>query len=286
MTKRQRAFAALAALALLWGYNWVVMKIAVQYAGPFSFAAWRTLGGAMLLLVVAVLLRRPIVPRFAGPFLAIGIFQTAGFVGLVTWAIVASGVGQVAMLAYTMPFWVALLGWPLLHERLNARQVVAVAIAAAGVACMIGPLRGALSSALALGAGGCWAIGVIVTKRLQAREDVDVFNLTLWQLLFGGVVLAVVAIFVPERATEWSSTYVAVLVYNIAFATALAYLLWLFVLRELPARDASMGTLVNPIIGALAAWIQLGERPPLLEVAGMALVVTGLFVLSPAREQQ
>ena len=36
-----RAFAALMLLTVIWGYNWVVMKSALQYAGPFQFAALR-----------------------------------------------------------------------------------------------------------------------------------------------------------------------------------------------------------------------------------------------------
>ena len=282
ISKRTLALIALAALALLWGYNWVVMKVAVQYAGPFAFAASRTLGGAVVLLLSAMLARKPLKPQYPLEFAIIGIFQTAAFLGFVTWAIVASGVGRTAMLSYTMPFWVVLLGWPLLHERLRTAQAIAVAIAFVGVACMIGPLDNWFGDALALAAGSSWALATIVTKRLQARAKIDLFNLTMWQMLFGGIVLAVVALSAHEHATAWTPIYVAALAYNIFGATAIAYLLWLFALSVLPARDASMATLANPIVGAVAAWIQLGERPPFLETAGMVLVVVGLLALSVA----
>ena len=45
-------FAALALLALLWGYNWVVMKVAMQYAEPFTFAALRTFVGAVFMFAL------------------------------------------------------------------------------------------------------------------------------------------------------------------------------------------------------------------------------------------
>lgn len=293
MSRRNLALLALAALALLWGYNWVVMKIAVHYAGPFAFAAWRTLGGAVVLFLVGVVLRKPLRPQFPAFFAVVGLFQTAAFLGLVTWAIVASGVGQTAMLAYTMPFWVAILGWPLLNERLHLTQSLAIVIALVGVACMIGRLDSWFGDALALAAGACWAVATIVIKRFGKRERVDLFNMTAWQMLLGGIALVVVSLFVHEAPTVWTPVYVGALAYNVIAATAIAYLLWLFVLDALPARDASMGTLANPIIGAVAAWIQLGERPPLLETAGMILVAIGLVVLSladrfalPPREQQ
>ena len=50
------ALIALGALSFIWGYNWVVVKVALGYAGPFMFAALRTLlGGAALLAVIPFL---------------------------------------------------------------------------------------------------------------------------------------------------------------------------------------------------------------------------------------
>ncbi|MHB1799616.1 MAG: DMT family transporter [Vulcanimicrobiaceae bacterium] len=277
------ALAALAALSLIWGYNWVVMKVAVQYAPPFAFAAVRTVLGALLLLGVAVALRRPLRPRKPWHLLGLGLFQTTGFIGLATWAVVASGAGKVAVLAYTMPFWVALLAWPVLGERLRAAQAFAVALAMAGILCIldIGQLHGTLlSDGLGVGCGASWAIGVVIAKRMQRSDPLDLLALTTWQMLIGGAALAVVALLVPGGATHWTPAYVGALVYNVVLATALAYVLWLFVVERLPAREAAMGTLVNPLVGIVAAWIQLGERPTLLEGGGMLLVVGGLAVLA------
>ncbi|MGC2130543.1 MAG: EamA family transporter [Candidatus Aquilonibacter sp.] len=281
--RRSRALLALAVLSLIWGYNWVVMKIAVHDASPFTFAAWRTFGGGIALVITALVLRKSLRPQFPAAFFWIGFFQTACFVGLVTWAVSSAGAGQVAMLAYTMPLWVALLAWPFLGERIGAWQGVAIAIALAGIACMIGPLRSVgLAEWLAVAGGFAWAIGIILTKRLQQRSRVDVFGMTMWQMLFGGAVLAVVALLVPGHATTWSTPYLLAVVYNIVLATALAYVLWIYVLDVLPARDAGMGTLANPVVGTLAAWLQLGEAPTRLSAVGMVLIVSGLVVLSLA----
>ena len=53
---------ALALLALIWGYNWVVMKIGLEYAQPFTFSALRTFLGALSLFVLLLVLRRPLRP--------------------------------------------------------------------------------------------------------------------------------------------------------------------------------------------------------------------------------
>ena len=53
-----------------------------------------------------------------------------------------------------------------------------------------------------------------------------------------------------------------------------------YALQHLPARDASMGTLANPVIGIIAAWLQLGEKPSTPEAIGMGLVVLALGALA------
>lgn len=284
-TERERGFAllALVLLGLIWGYNWVVMKIGVQGASPFVFAAWRTFGGAIVLALVGLLLRRPMRPQYPLQTFWIGLFQTAGFIGLASWAVASAGAGQVAMLAYTMPLWVALIAWPVLGERIGRMQGIAIAVAFAGTACMIGPLHGnVISDIVAVSAGLSWAIGIVLAKRLARRFTIDVFSLTLWQMFAGGAVLAIVALVVPSHPTVWSPSYIFAIAYNVVIATALGYTLFLFVLRALPARDAGMGTLAVPVVGVLAGWFQLGEVPGARSAIGMALIVIGLIVLSVA----
>ena len=106
-----RAFIALFALTLIWGYNWVVMKLAVQYASPFHFAALRTFLGAVMLFLVLFLSKRPLKLQEFPTMLALGLLQTCGFTGLLIWALVEGGAGKTAVLSYTMPFWVMLFAW-------------------------------------------------------------------------------------------------------------------------------------------------------------------------------
>lgn len=281
--KRATAILALAALALLWGYNWVVMKIATAYAPPFEFAALRLLGGACVLFLALAILRKPLRPQRPWAFFWIGIFQSGAFVALATWAVLDAGAGKIAVLSYTMPLWVALAGWPLLGERLRATQIAALGTAVVGIVLILDfwDARGSLfADGIALVAGVSWAAGVIVSKRVQRTGTVDMLGLTAWQMLFGGIGVGIVALVVPEHATHWTGAYVAALAYNIVLASALAYFLWVFVLQHLSARDASMGTLANPVVGIIAAWLQLGERPGALEAAGMGLVVLALALLA------
>jgi len=279
---RDLGILALVVLGPIWGYGWVATKVALGYSQPMTFAALRVVLSAVLLFLVMVATHRPLRPPALKYTLVIGLLQTSLFVGLVIMALAHVGAGKVAVLTYTMPFWLLLLAWVFLGERLRGVQWLAVALAFAGLVLVVGPWRlgGAFASLLAVAGGVAWAASALVVKLLQRREYVDVLCLTTWQMIFGSVPLIVIAALTYSSGIEWTAAFVGGLAYTVVFANAVAWVLWLFALRALSAGAAGLGTLSIPVFGVLAAWLQLGERPDAVEAAGMALIVGALAVLA------
>jgi drug/metabolite transporter (DMT)-like permease len=280
------AFIALAFLALIWGYNWVVMKVGISYAQPFTFAALRASLGALVLFPMVIILRRPLRPPAPRFTIALGVLQTTAFVGLTMWALQSGSAGRTSVLVYTMPFWVLLMAWPMLSERIKGAQWLAVCLAFAGLIFILRPwhLAGTLSSSLlAIAAGFCWGASAVLVKLMQRRHTVDLLSFTAWQMLIGAVPLIIVALLTFQVPPVWSGSFIAALAFNVLPANALAWLLWLYALRTLPAGTAGIGSLAIPVVGVLSAWIQLGERPNSFEAVGMLLIISALALLT-ARE--
>jgi drug/metabolite transporter (DMT)-like permease len=275
-------FAALVLLALLWGYNWVVMKVGMSYAQPFTFAAMRTFLGAIFMFMLLPLLHRRVRPQALGLTILFGLLQTGGFVGLIMWAVSLGGAGKVSILSYTMPFWLLMLAWPILAERVRGLQWVAVVLALGGLIAILGPwnLRGLKSSLLAVAAGFVWALSSIVVKIMRKKHDIDLLNLIAWQGLFGSIPLIIIAVFTATRPVIWSGSFIAALLFNVIPANALTWVLWLYILHALPTGTAGLSSLAVPVVGVVSAWIQLGEQPGLLEGIGMGLIVVALAVLT------
>ena len=106
---------------------------------------------------------------------------------------------------------------------------------------------------------------------MQRRHTVDVLSLTTWQMVFGSVPLIIARrCSRTAAAREWTVSFVWGLVYTVVLANAVAWFLWLYALHALPAGAAGLGTLSIPVVGVVAAWIQLGEVPTLVEGIGMA----------------
>jgi drug/metabolite transporter (DMT)-like permease len=283
---RRPALVALALLTLVWSYNWIVMKQALQFSGPFTFSALRYVFGTLVLFAVLLLRGESLRPPPLLPTALIGIAQTLGFQLLVQSALVIGGAGKTALLAYTMPFWVVLLGWFAFGQRPDARLAAGLCVAAGGLALVLEPWQGfgdAGSSMLALAGGLAWAVGVVVSKRLFERGGVGALSLTAWQMLIGTLGVVVVALVVPERAIEWTPWFIGALVYNALLASGLAWLLWSYVVARLPANVAGLSSLVIPIAGIAFAWVLLGERPSLVEGAGIVLIGVALALVNLRR---
>jgi len=283
-SKTIKAFLALLLLTFFWGYNWVVMKSALQFAGVFQFIALRTGIGAICLFMIVAILRKPFKIKHWPTLVLLGLLQTSGFTGLLMWALVEGGAGKTAVLTYTMPFWVLLLAWPLLGEKLQGLQWLAAILSAMGIIFILDPLHlGAdqFSMLLAVLSGVSWALAVIVAKRLHKKApELDLLTLTAWQMLFGSIPILIAAWIIPAPPIQWTPYFISAVAFNAILCNALAWMLWLYALQRLQAGVASMATMFAPVIGVFAAWIELNEVPNHVELLGMGLIATALLLIS------
>lgn len=280
----RNAFIALGTVAMIWGYNWVVMKVALFHSGPMDFSLLRNFFGALTLFIIIAVRREPLgMPQAPGKVLLLGLLQTTGFIGLIAIALTDGGAGKSAVLAYTMPFWALLFGAWFLHERLRGTQWLAVALAIAGVVFLVAPWQAGYantSSLTSLAAGLVWGASIIVAKRIPQTRAGALLSITAWQMLLGSIPLAFLAWLIPEQQIDWTAGFVIALAYNAILGSALAWLLWLYAVRILPAGVAGLASLGAPAISVLAAWLQLNERPTTADALGMLLVFAALAVLT------
>jgi len=183
-----KVLALLAMLTLVWGTNWPLFAIALH---EMPVATFRTivLSTAILMLFLVMRLRGEsfTVPKGRWPPL---IF--ASMMNITVWNITTSLAvlhipsGHASVLAYTMPLWVALLGFVVFRQPLTGRLLLAILIGAAAVVALMVPNFASYASAplglfWGLSAGFCWAIGTFVTKRTSWPGMG--LSLTFWQIV-------------------------------------------------------------------------------------------------------
>jgi drug/metabolite transporter (DMT)-like permease len=280
---RRGAYVALALLTLIWGMNWIAMKGALLHAHPLEFNVHRTWLAALVLIGAMLARRGRIWPHSWRAVVITAFFQTTINMGATTMAVAGGGAGRTSVLVFTMPFWTLLLAWPVLHERVRGLQAAAIAFAFGGLVLVVEPWawQGDLAPKLwAVLSGFGWAAGTIAMKYFQRDRNFDMLSFIAWQMLLGVVPLSFLPGWFVVPPTTWSVAQVALLIFVGVIATAGGFLLWMEVLRWLPAGTASLNMFAVPVIALLSSMAVFGERLAVNEWIGIALIGAGLVLIT------
>ena len=181
---RPRDIALALLVVVLWGVNFVVIKVALRGVSPF------VLGG--LRFVLAALPAVLFVPRPRVPLRLYVGFALTTFIGqfaLLFWAIkVGMPSGLSSVVHQSQAFITVLLAAAVFGEKPDRAQLAGMAVAAAGL-CWIGAASGSsfplAAFALNLCASACWAAGNLVSRSLSRQGPVNGLAFVVWASLTG-----------------------------------------------------------------------------------------------------
>ncbi|MGQ9368003.1 DMT family transporter [Azospirillum sp. ST 5-10] len=285
-------FAAGAVLLLVlsvgWGVNWPIMKVALVSFPPWTFRFASCFVAGLSLLAAAAAAGAPVVPRGRewGALAAASLFSIALFQMIVAYALPRAASGHVALIAFTMPLWVTVIGAAAFGERPRPRTVAALALGLAGLGLLLARDAagvGAVPLPLLLTVGGavCWAVGTVIQKR--ARWSVGTLAGAGWQLLLGSLPMAaaMLAQDEPFAVAAGPAGWLAA-AYTTLVALVLCYAVWMRIVSILPAPMAALSTLLVPVVGVVSSGLILGEPLGWIELAAAATILAGLALVLPA----
>lgn len=277
--------------AALWGTTGLTSKTLYQLSAVDALSA-----GFLRLLIAApamLLVGRSLAPGSLWPLIrqdwrAVGLFGlgVAGYNYCFFAAISRTSVTAATLLALcTAPLFVAVMARFFLAEPLTRPVIVALAAGLGGTILLVGSAGGAellrrdyaLGNLLALGAALSYASYSLVGR--SKSQKVPPGSLVALAFTAGMLFLAPAALTSGLRLPTNASAWLAVLYLGLV-PTALAYLIYIFGLRSVPATTASIGTLVEPLTAALLAALLLGERLTPSGLIGAGLLLSSLAILS------
>lgn len=279
--------AVIAGLWAIWSSTFIGIKLGLAYSSPEAFAVLRVLAAIAVLLVVVAARRAPGAGFLGGRGihrygLFLGAANVAGFLLLQNTGMVDAQIGIASVLIYTQPLLVALGAALLLRERLTARQVAGLLTGWLGVAVVVlgelglglTPIRSVL---LLLGSALCWTIGTLLFKWLP--DDVSVWNLLLWQNMYGLLPVTLIALWGTSTA-DWGIPLIIAVVWAGVGASIGGFGLQFVLLRRGKAGVVSSWIFAVPIIAAALGVLLLGDRlHPGLFVGGAA-VAAGIYLVN------
>ena len=291
------AFVPIAILTLVWGCNWPVLKMGVAEIAPLTFRSLTLPFAAIGMLLVARWSGDAIrIPRaWWGRVAALAFFNIAGWNGFVLFGVQQLPAGRSAIIAYTMPVWATLIAMVVLHEPLNRRKLVGLALGMLGMVVLLGDdirhIRSTPTGALLiLAAAILWACGTVLLRKW--KPPIAQNTLSGWMMLLGWLPLVAMAPFFETHPPSYllhlsAGAWLAIL-YNIFLAGTLAHWAWFTLARTLPVAVSSLSSLPVPVVGVFAGMLFLGERPGPAEFIALGLVLASLFAVlwQPAEKKK
>jgi len=285
-----KVLALLGLLTLVWGTNWPLFRIALDELPVWSF---RTMVlSAAIVVLTAILLARG--ESFAVPKDKWWPLMAASAMNIGVWNIATSLAvlyvpsGHASVLAYTMPLWVAVIGFAVFGQKLTGRLLAAILIGAAAVVALMAPnfrdyAQAPLGLFFGLLAGFCWAVGTFVVKRTSWPGMG--LSLTFWQVLLAFPPIALGAFIIDGLPTHWPSTKaLAATIYTGAIPMALGTATWFALVKLLPAQVAALSSIAIPIVAIVSGILILHEPLSALQTAAIASTVISLWLaLVPGR---
>ncbi len=275
----------LAITSLGWGFNWPVTKYLLSELPPLTMRGGTGVIGAGLLAALAVMRGQSLkVTRELWPRLALAaVLNVMGWMVLMGLALLWLPASEAALIAYTMPVWASLMAWPILGERPNLLRAIALVMAFAGLASIMGGNGISASAAklpgiiMALAGSIGFALGTVLAKKLPL--SLPPITAAAWQIGLGCFPVAVVGLFVEH--SNWdavSNTGWLLLAYSTVIQFCVAYVAWFAALARLPASVAAIGTMAVPVIGVVASAIALHEPLGPGQIAALIFTLAGVVL--------
>jgi drug/metabolite transporter (DMT)-like permease len=279
--------AAFALLCAIWGSTWLAIRIGLQGAPAFLSASLRFVVASLALVALAFAFRSKW-PQNRTEWtlvLFVGLVLFTADYGLIYWG-ENNGVesGLSAILFATLPLQTALVAnaW-LTEERLTLQKLLGIALGFVGVIVIFrsqiatAGLDKAIPMLAIVLASSCAAVATVAVKRWGHGTDPVTFNGLAMGV--GALCLAAISLVVGEtwKVPSWPEGIGAILYLALA-GSVVTFVTYLWLLKEAEATSLSFVALITPIVAILLGAELGNETFGLIDLAGTAVVLLGIYV--------
>jgi len=286
INKQTKGFLSIIFVMMIWGSSFTVTKVVVTELPPHIFAGIRNLIGCAALLPFYILRRRKVKDRLPyGKLTLMGLAGTTLYYFVFNTGMKYVSASTGALIEGLAPVAIAIPAAIILKEHLKKRAIAGIVLSVSGV-ILVGFIGNAqksgnalLGSFLIVGAVLLWTAYTLLSRSLKETDTVLVTTvstfigtalslpLPAYEIITGGM-----------PAISWKVW--AGMIYLGVFASAVAYSLYNKALESLPAAQVGNFLNLNPVIGALIAFLFLKDRLTGLQMAGGVLVLAGIWLSS------
>jgi drug/metabolite transporter (DMT)-like permease len=295
--RRWKIMLAFGLVYLFWGSTYLGIDIAVQTIPPGLMCGIRFSVAGVVMLAVCALTGRRIwySPRQIALAGVVGVLLLMGGNLTLSYAELSVSTGLAALIVAITPLWFLVLDSMLLgHHRIAARGKAGLALGALGLVILFYPElisstaigRKELWASLSLiGGSFSWALGSVLSKRWQS--GMNAFSATGWQITAAGIANFIFAFLLEDlHRVVWTPRGIGAVCYLIVCGSWIGYTAYIWLLEHVPTSKVSTYAYVNPVVAVVLGWLVLHERVSGFMVAGSAVVVLSVILVTSAKVKE
>ncbi len=287
---RVRLLMAFAAVYLIWGSTYLMIRFAIESLPLFTMAGVRFLiAGAVLYGFARLRGAAPPLREHWRSAAIVGGFLLLGGNGGVVWAEQYVPSGLTALLVATEPLWIVVLLW-VGRERVRPTLGLAVGLVFgfAGVAVLVGPGGHSAGEpvhpigALVVVMAACsWAYGSLRSRHLSVPSSPQV--LAGMQMMAGGAMLTLAGVASGEVGAFDASAVTArsrgAFVYLVVVGSLVGFTAYSWLVRNAQPSRVATYAFVNPVVAVVLGWAFAGEPITPRTLVAAAVIVAGVVVI-------
>ena len=266
-------------IQMIWGVNFVVVKLGLDHMAPLFFVALRFSLAALFLLPIAGLPRTHL-KQVAFLSVTLGVMHfTLIFTGMHYLDAATTAIA----VQLQVPF-AAILAAIIFKETLHWRRITGMVIAFAGIVLIAGqpkflanpwPLASVVAAALV------WSIANMQVKALG--DEIDAVHLNGWIALLAAPQLLIISYLLEGNQWPhlleigWGGAFA--LLYQSALVAAFSYWIWYNLMRRYPVNQVMPFMLLQPLIGTASGAIFRGEQITMPMIIGGLGVLIGVAII-------
>jgi len=277
---------ALFGLAALWGASFLFIRIAAPVFGPILTIEGRVAIAALALVLYLLITRKSLdFSKRWKQYIIIGALNAAIPFTLIATSALYLTASMSSILNSLTPLFTALIVWGWMNETLSPRKWVGILVGVIGVVLLVGwstiPLTKETIIAIGLAVLSTISYGLAGVYAKKTFVGVAPISLAAGQQIAAAILLIPFTFFnLPNTTSNFSLIPILAVLALALFCTAIAYLLYFYLIENVGPTKTLSVTFLIPVFGMIWGVLILNEKITLGMLVGFLVILMGVFLIS------
>ncbi|MEG0291692.1 MAG: DMT family transporter [Anaerovoracaceae bacterium] len=279
-SKQLKADMMLVLVTLCWGISYLLMDIALEELEPFVLNTFRFFGAFVIASIVAFPRIKSVNKETIKYSIFVGIALYFVYIGC-TFGVMYTSISNAGFLCALAVVFTPLLAFIFLKQVPNKKFIVVVIMAVIGIACLTlnEQLKLASGDILCILCAFAYAVDLLITEIAVSKDEVDAFQLGVFQLGVTGILCAITAIFIETPKVPSSGKVWFAVIFLTVFCTGIAFIIQAVAQQYTTASHVGVIFTLEPVFSGIGAFLVAGEVLSGRAYFGAFLLVASLFVM-------